>query len=391
MKCPKCGFVSFPDLAECKRCGHAFKQIADLPIESDLDISPAPPIESPLLEETPLIPSAPESPLEPDESAGKIEFSPAVAAPQGQWWKEEVSRKVRIFRKKRAARLKAFGGSPAEVMPEEEEDSPVASQELVGDGNILQFRYVALEEAKKTETPGEEDLGEMHLHEPDPGPLTLDAEPNPPSSLDAGEIPLEQSQRVGLPSELDAEIEPDFNPAISGYDEAPASWPSERASLGARFSAGLIDAMVLASASALFAGIFWLAGGIVPRVTLSWAVGGSILALFTVAYFGGFTALRQATPGLVWMGLEVRSMDGEPPRASQALWRGLGYLVSAGSLLLGFFWALIDEDHLTWHDRISDTFLSPVDAGEPIENSEEGLVPDLGGVPSRGAIDPGLF
>ncbi len=380
MKCPKCGFVSFPDLAECKRCGHAFRQIADLPIESHLDISPAPPIESPLLEETPLIPSAPESPLEPDESVEKIEFSPAVVAPQGQWWKEEVSRKVRIFRKKRAARLKAIGGSPAEVMPEEEEDSPVASQELVGDGNILQFRYVALEEATKAETPGEEDLGEMDLHEPDPGSLTLDAELTGPSSLDAGEMPLEQSQRVGLPSELDAEIESDINPAISGYNEAPASWPSERASLGARFSAGLIDAMVLASASALFAGIFWLAGGIVPRVTLSWAVGGFILALFTVAYFGLFTALRQATPGLVWMGLEVRSMDGEPPRASQALWRGLGYLVSGGSLLLGFLWALIDEDHLTWHDRISDTFLSPVDAGESIENSEEDLVPDVGDV-----------
>ena len=323
MKCPKCGFVSFPDLAACKRCGHAFRQIPDPPLESPLEISPPLSLDSPLLEETPLTQVVSESPPGPGESEEKIEFSTAVVAPQGQWWKEEVSRKVRIFHKKRAARLKAMGGSPMEVLPEEEEDSPVASQELMGDGKVLQFRYIALEEAKKGEKPEGQELGDRDLSEPDPGSLTLNAKLSGPSSLDAGEVSLGQPQGIDPPPGLDAELEPEIEPAISGYDEAPASWPSQRAPLGARCSAGLIDAMVLASASALFAGIFWLAGGIVPRVTLSWAVGGLILALFAVAYFGGFTALRQATPGMIWMGLEARSIDGEPPRTGQALWRAV--------------------------------------------------------------------
>ena len=391
MKCPKCGFVSFPDLAACKQCGHAFRQIPDPPPVSPLEISTPLSPDSPLLEETPLTQGVSESPPGPGESEEKIEFSTAVVAPQGQWWKEEVSRKVRIFRKKRAARLKAMGGSPMEVLPEEEEDSPVASRELVGDGKVLQFRYIALEEAKKGEKPEGQELGDRDLSEPDPGSLTLNAKLSGPSSLDAGEGSLGQPQGIDPPPGLDAELEPEIEPAISGYDEAPASWPSQRAPLGARCSAGLIDAMVLASASALFAGIFWLAGGIVPRETLSWAVGGLILALFAVAYFGGFTALRHATPGMIWMGLEARSIDGEPPRTGQALWRGLGYLVSAGSLMLGFLWALVDDDQLTWHDRISDTFISPTDATDPTESSGEGLIPNVGDVPSRGETDTGLF
>ena len=151
-----------------------------------------------------------------------------------------------------------------EVLPEEEEDSPVASQELVGDGKVLQFRYIALEEAKKGEKPEGQELGDRDLSEPDPGSITLNAKLSGPSSLDAEEVSLGQPQGIDPPPGLDAELEPEIEPAISGYDEAPASWPSQRAPLGARCSAGLIDAMVLASASALFAGIFWLAGGIVP-------------------------------------------------------------------------------------------------------------------------------
>ena len=40
------------------------------------------------------------------------------------------------------------------------------------------------------------------------------------------------------------------------------------------------------------------------------------------------------------------------------LWRCVGYLLSAGTFFLGFLWACWDEDALTWHDRMSRTYLS---------------------------------
>ena len=42
-------------------------------------------------------------------------------------------------------------------------------------------------------------------------------------------------------------------------------------------------------------------------------------------------------------------------------WRSFGYLISAGTCFLGFFWALWDEEHLTWQDRISQTYLTPAE------------------------------
>jgi hypothetical protein len=38
--------------------------------------------------------------------------------------------------------------------------------------------------------------------------------------------------------------------------------------------------------------------------------------------------------------------------------RSVGYMLSAGTLFLGFLWACWDEDGLTWHDRLSRTYLS---------------------------------
>jgi uncharacterized RDD family membrane protein YckC len=49
------------------------------------------------------------------------------------------------------------------------------------------------------------------------------------------------------------------------------------------------------------------------------------------------------------------------------LWRSAGYIISAGTLFLGFLWAMWDEDELTWHDRLSRTYLSAEQTLEEIE------------------------
>jgi len=52
------------------------------------------------------------------------------------------------------------------------------------------------------------------------------------------------------------------------------------------------------------------------------------------------------------------------------VWRSFGYLLSGAALMLGFFWAFWDEDRLTWHDRISQTYVTgaaPVTPADPVE------------------------
>ncbi len=59
-----------------------------------------------------------------------------------------------------------------------------------------------------------------------------------------------------------------------------------------------------------------------------------------------------------WLGLSILNLDGELPRASQRRSRAFGTLLSLAALGIGFVWAAADEQGLTWHDRISKTFIS---------------------------------
>jgi uncharacterized RDD family membrane protein YckC len=132
------------------------------------------------------------------------------------------------------------------------------------------------------------------------------------------------------------------------------------APLSRRFIGGLVDALVLVVAAALFALIFWRAGGHLSPQPLNFVIFAFIAVVFITGYFGIFTALTATTPGLLWMGIEVRGQTGGLPTTQQAFWRAFGYLVSISALMLGFVWALVDSEGLTWHDRMSDTFLTEV-------------------------------
>ena len=88
------------------------------------------------------------------------------------------------------------------------------------------------------------------------------------------------------------------------------------------------------------------------------AVYALVFFLIYALYFSLFTLFSGATPGMTARGLSVVALDGNFPENSQLLWRTFGYLLSSGTLLLGFLWALWDEGHFTWHDRISRTYIT---------------------------------
>jgi len=154
---------------------------------------------------------------------------------------------------------------------------------------------------------------------------------------------------------------------VAEAEARPSALPM--APIGRRFLAGMLDALVLLVAAGLFALIFWRAGGRLSPQPLNFCIVGFIAAFFVMAYFGLFTALTSTTPGLLWLGIEVRSLDGTFPLPTQAFWRAFGYLVSTGALMLGFVWALVDSDGLTWHDRMSGTFLGVADTAVESQKS----------------------
>ena len=102
-------------------------------------------------------------------------------------------------------------------------------------------------------------------------------------------------------------------------------------------------------------------GGRLGFNKLDAVVTGATLVLFYAQYFALFTVFGGSTPGMMLRGMRVVSFDGRVPTSRQMVWRSFGYLISAGACFLGFLWALWDEDHLCWQDRISQTYLTPIE------------------------------
>lgn len=153
-----------------------------------------------------------------------------------------------------------------------------------------------------------------------------------------------------------AQPELDFSLADDNGHPSDALVPV--AELRERSSAGLLDTAFLFLAYAGFLVLFGSLGGQFSFGKFDAVVYGLTFFLFYAQYFAFFTVLGGATPGMRLMGLAVVSFDGDAPPTRQLLWRSFGYLVSGGTFLLGFLWSLWDEDHLTWHDRISQTYLT---------------------------------
>ena len=134
------------------------------------------------------------------------------------------------------------------------------------------------------------------------------------------------------------------------------------ASLSERRRAALLDGALLLFSYGGMLALFWALGGRIGFNKLDAVVTVVTLMLFYAQYFALFTVFGGSTPGMMLRGLRVVSFDGSVPTSRQMVWRSFGYLVSAGTCFLGFLWALWDEDHLCWQDRISQTYLTPIES-----------------------------
>lgn len=169
-------------------------------------------------------------------------------------------------------------------------------------------------------------------------------------------------------------IEVALPPAVAGENEQPIVEPAtdERrgvfpvASMDERRLAAIVDGACLLFAYGGFLALFGSLGGQFTFSKMSAAVYGAAFAIVYLQYFFLFTVFGGTTPGMMLRGLQVVDFCGETPSPKKLLMRALGYLLSAGTFFLGFLWAMWDEDELTWHDRISQTYLSSAErVGEP--------------------------
>ncbi len=86
---------------------------------------------------------------------------------------------------------------------------------------------------------------------------------------------------------------------------------------------------------------------------------GTAVALLVISagYLWLFFSLAKATPGMRYAGIGLCTFDGRMPSDEQCFKRLKTMVLSVLPLGLGLVWAFFDEPHLTWHDRLSKTYL----------------------------------
>jgi uncharacterized RDD family membrane protein YckC len=187
-----------------------------------------------------------------------------------------------------------------------------------------------------------------------------------PRIVEAPEILPPPPALGGMLIEPAAQQEP-----ADGRAGANSPLASAPASIARRALAALVDGFVLVVALVIFGAIFLRLNpsldpdlkfglnlslspvrGLLPMLA---AALGLVALQFWMAYEFLFVVYTGSTPGLRAARLQLAGFDGLPLNRRSRRWRVLASFLSAFSAGLGYFWCLLDQDGLCWHDRITRT------------------------------------
>jgi hypothetical protein len=330
----------------------------------------------------------------------------AAAEPQdAKAWRNEIASRVQAHRAKRKHRYDPEAslslGFEAAVEPEEEvaetvvgslEAPPIIKEELVEQESHT-FDVMAEENAEPAYEPPPPppsiyERMALKAAEAKRIPLERDAEDNviefPKPAASQNLFAEELAESITTPRILDVpdhELAADPHPAEAAISpqiatvflDTPADLPEwaqnyeeedyalalpiQVAPLGPRILCGVMDAVLVLTATALFSLIVLSIAKFVPQGKAAAASAVLLPALFWAAYHYIFLVFGGITPGMLMSQLELSSFEGCVPTRRTRAGRAVALVLSCMSLGLGFAWTIVDEDSLGWHDRITRTYL----------------------------------
>jgi len=180
---------------------------------------------------------------------------------------------------------------------------------------------------------------------------------------------VQEESRMVIDVSVPSEAETGSHTPVQPEQTMPQPGLYPVASIDDRRLAGLVDLGCLLFAYGGFLMLFGSLGGQFTLSKLTAVVYTTTFAIVYLQYFALFTIFGGTTPGMMLRNLQVTSFSGEPPTPRQMLLRSMGYMLSAGTFFLGFLWSMWDEDQLTWHDRLSRTYLSATQTFADLQTS----------------------
>jgi uncharacterized RDD family membrane protein YckC len=202
-----------------------------------------------------------------------------------------------------------------------------------------------------TETSPEQ-AGQLSIFEVDPNAISI----GPMASASTVETAAPAPSWSG-PEWSNIELEMQSGD-VEEYRGNPPSTPFriELAPLELRLMAASIDFAL--TVGFVCAGAVGIAGHIAhsPAIKAAEMSAFGALILIGVLYQAFFLMTTMSTPGMMYAGISFCTFDDENPTRAQLRDRLGALVISLLPVGLGFAWAMFDEDHLSWHDRISRTY-----------------------------------
>jgi uncharacterized RDD family membrane protein YckC len=203
-------------------------------------------------------------------------------------------------------------------------------------------------------------LAQLSIFEVDPG--TISFEPSAAgAAAEAGTATWVGPDWSGI--ELDEEpLEELVSPApaaavIEKAEPAPVAMPVQTAAVNRRLLAALVD-FSLITGSFLASAMVASANGMTLHSMKVAELGSAIaLPIVGVLYLAFFFTFAKVTPGMKYASLEICTYAGDKSTRFQRLSRIPALLLSLAPIGLGAAWAIFDEQHLCWHDRLSGTYI----------------------------------
>lgn len=190
--------------------------------------------------------------------------------------------------------------------------------------------------------------GQLSIFEVDPGAVSVTPEVEPVAAPESPAYVGPEWSGIQLgahPEELSA-------PAVAIEEKKP-----DVATLGRRLMTYVVDGSVIT------AGFFGIAVSAfshmahVPAPRTAEMIVAAGLVLTGLLYNALFFSFGLSTPGMYYAGIALSTFDDDMARAAQTRRRFGAMLLSLAPFGLGLVWAMFDDDHLSWHDRMSGTYL----------------------------------
>jgi uncharacterized RDD family membrane protein YckC len=292
-----------------------------------------------------------ELPARPVDSASALHHRPAIVEARADEWREPVS---------------SFPdlpplGSPFPAVPGTDDVYTVEPAQPIY-ANLIQFPREVVAPRRVRPRLAEGPLAksksgsQLSIFEVDPAAISTE----PATAIvDVPAAPDWMRWELMRPEALTSELEAQPLEEIleKPSTQALAAAAVELAPMSRRLLAIVVDCALIAAA---FLAAAFLAANHARQLPGTRTVElGAALALLAIgaAYQTLFFTLARATPGMRYAGIGLCTLDGFNTSSAQRCRRLMALLLSVLPLGLGLAWALFDDNHLAWHDRLSRTYL----------------------------------